>query len=70
VIPNNLRPTLIPVNIRWRLFPNGATLTYRMSQEERSISIYVILPTALAPGVYSASNINEYQKQKREFSGE
>jgi hypothetical protein len=27
-------------------------------------SIYLILPAALDPGVYSASNINEYQKQK------
>jgi hypothetical protein len=25
-------------------------------------TIYLILPTALGPGVYSASNINEYQK--------
>jgi hypothetical protein len=27
-------------------------------------SIYLILPAALGPGVYSASNRNEYQKQK------
>jgi hypothetical protein len=27
-------------------------------------SIYLILAAALGPGVYSASNINEYQKQK------
>jgi hypothetical protein len=27
-------------------------------------SIYVILPAALGPGIYSASNRNEYQKQK------
>jgi hypothetical protein len=26
--------------------------------------IYLILPAALDPGVYSASNRNEYQKQK------
>jgi hypothetical protein len=35
------------------------------------LSIYLILPTALGPGVYSASNRNEYQKQKnvsREYS--
>jgi hypothetical protein len=25
---------------------------------------YLILPAALGPGVYSASNRNEYQKQK------
>jgi hypothetical protein len=27
-------------------------------------SIYLSLPAALGPGVYSASNRNEYQKQK------
>jgi hypothetical protein len=31
--------------------------------------IYLILPAALGPGVYSASNRNEYQKQKN-VSGE
>jgi hypothetical protein len=30
-------------------------------------SIYLILSTALGPGVYSASNRNEYQKQKISF---
>jgi hypothetical protein len=33
-------------------------------------SIYVILPAALGPGVYSAYNRNEYQKQKNNVSGE
>jgi hypothetical protein len=32
-------------------------------------SIYLILPTALGPGVHSASNRNEYQKQKNHVSG-
>jgi hypothetical protein len=32
-------------------------------------SIYLILSAALGPGVYSASNRNEYQKQKN-ISGE
>jgi hypothetical protein len=31
-------------------------------------SIYLILPAALDPGVYSASNRNEYQKQKNNIS--
>jgi hypothetical protein len=30
-------------------------------------SIYLILPAALGPGVYSTSNRNEYQKQKIMF---
>jgi hypothetical protein len=33
-------------------------------------SIYLIIPVALVPGVYSASNRNEYQKQKNKVSGE
>jgi hypothetical protein len=33
-------------------------------------SIYLILPAALGPGVYSASNRNEYQKQKKNVPGE
>jgi hypothetical protein len=37
---------------------------------EFSFSIYLILQTALDPGVYSASNRNEYQKQKNNVSGE
>jgi hypothetical protein len=34
------------------------------------LSIYLILPVALGPGVYSASNRNEYQKHKNNVSGE
>jgi hypothetical protein len=33
-------------------------------------SIYIILLAALDPGIYSASNRNEYQKQKNKVSGE
>jgi hypothetical protein len=36
---------------------------------EMIFSMYLILPAALGPGVYSVSNINEYQKQKN-VSGE
>jgi hypothetical protein len=35
-----------------------------------TFSIYLILPAALGPGVYSASNRNQYQKQKKYISGE
>jgi hypothetical protein len=35
----------------------------------KEILIYLILPVALGPGVYSASNRNEYQKHKN-VSGE
>jgi hypothetical protein len=28
-------------------------------------SVYLILPAALGPGIYSASKRNEYQKQKK-----
>jgi hypothetical protein len=33
-------------------------------------SIYLILPAALGPGIYSAFNRNEYQKQKNNVPGE
>jgi hypothetical protein len=33
-------------------------------------SIYLILPVALCPGDYSASNKNEYQKLKNNVSGQ
>jgi hypothetical protein len=33
------------------------------------ISVYLIFSAALCPGVYSASNRNEYQKQKKFFWG-
>jgi hypothetical protein len=32
-------------------------------------SIYLILPAVLGPGAHSASNRNEYQKQKIMFLG-
>jgi hypothetical protein len=35
-----------------------------------NLSIYIILPVALGPGVHSSSNINEYQKHKNNVSGE
>jgi hypothetical protein len=34
------------------------------------LSSYLILLVALGPGVYSASNRNEYQKHKNNVSGE
>jgi hypothetical protein len=33
-------------------------------------SIDLILPAALGPGVFSASNRNEYKKQRNNVSGE
>jgi hypothetical protein len=33
-------------------------------------SIYLILPASLGPGVYSASNRNDYQNQKNDVSRE
>jgi hypothetical protein len=65
----------IPVG--YRLFSRGSVVRWgTMLQAWRSwvrdsimnaffFSIYLILPAALGPGVYSASNRNEYQKQKK-----
>jgi hypothetical protein len=38
--------------------------------ETQWAEIYLILPAALGPEVNSASNRNEYQKQKNNISGE
>jgi hypothetical protein len=35
-----------------------------------NFSVYLILPVALGPGVYSAPDRNEYQKQKNNVSVE
>jgi hypothetical protein len=37
---------------------------------EVDFSIYHILPAALGPVIYSASNRNEYQKQRNNVSGD
>jgi hypothetical protein len=42
----------------------------RFSTKYIFFSIYPIVPAALGPGDYSASNRNEYQKQKNNVSGE
>jgi hypothetical protein len=42
---------------------------FETRQDKLISSIYLILPAALDPGVYSASNRTEYQKQKN-VSGE
>jgi hypothetical protein len=34
------------------------------------LSIYLILPAGLGPGIYSTSNRNEYQKQENNVSVE
>jgi hypothetical protein len=38
------------------------------TQQREFFSIYLILPAALGPGVHSASNRNEYHKQKNNVS--
>jgi hypothetical protein len=43
---------------------------YRLQIERNYKKKIIILPTTLTPGVYSASNINEYQKQKNNVAGE
>jgi hypothetical protein len=37
---------------------------------DEDVVIYLILPAVLGSGVYSASNRNEYQKQKNNVCGE
>jgi hypothetical protein len=38
--------------------------------EKKILSIYLILPATLDPGVYSDTNRNEYQSQKKNVSGQ
>jgi hypothetical protein len=40
----------------------------RPDEVNEFLSIYLIFPAALGPGGYSASNRNEYQKQKNNVS--
>jgi hypothetical protein len=42
----------------------------RPDEANEFFSVYPIFSAALDPGVYSASNRNEYQKQTNNFSGE
>jgi hypothetical protein len=43
--------------------------SYKANFRWMIISIYLLLSAVLGPGVYSASNRNEYQKQKNNVSG-
>jgi hypothetical protein len=43
---------------------SGITLHFQ------EISIYLIFPATLGPGLHSSSNRNEYQKQKNNVAGE
>jgi hypothetical protein len=42
----------------------------RPDEVNKFFSLYLILPAALGSGVYSGPNINEYQKQENNVSGE
>jgi hypothetical protein len=42
----------------------------RPEEVNEFFSMYLILPAALGPGVYSVCNWNEYQKQKNNICGE
>jgi hypothetical protein len=42
----------------------------RLDEVNEFLSVYLILPYAPGPGVYSVSIRNEYQKQKNNVSGE
>jgi hypothetical protein len=49
--------------------PEGRWSETRWGEWFFFFSIYLILPAVLGPGVYSASNSNEYQKQKNNVDG-
>jgi hypothetical protein len=66
MIITNLRGSIVVKALCYK--PEGRGFETRLG--EWFLSIYLILPAALGPGVYSASNINEYQKHKNNVSGE
>jgi hypothetical protein len=51
-------------------FTNQKVAGSRPDEVNDFLLIYLILPAALGPGVYSASKRNEYQKHKNNDSGE
>jgi hypothetical protein len=64
------------VTVSWHVICRGTlysvvkALCYKPEGREFETRwIHQIIPTALCPGVYSASNRNEYQKQKNPVSG-
>jgi hypothetical protein len=77
-IPHNHSPsdgtlTKIQVAIFNKFFKRLRSRKFAGSRHDavnEFFSIYVILSAALRLGVYSASNRNEYQKQKNNVSGE
>jgi hypothetical protein len=54
------RCSLVVKALCWK--PEGRGFETRWG--DWNFSVYLILPAALGPGVYPASNRNEYQKQK------
>jgi hypothetical protein len=57
------------LHLKWKPTVNGNLSVWIMLQWI-NFSIYLILPAALGPAIYSASKRNEYQKQKYNVSGE
>jgi hypothetical protein len=61
-----------PVNGHLFYLPNYDTsrevAVWSLDQVKAFFSIYIIRPAAQDPGVYLASNRNEYQKQKNKVS--
>jgi hypothetical protein len=52
---------MLQAGMSWVQSPNEVTEFF---------PVYLILPATLGPGVHSASNRNEHQKQKKNVSGE
>jgi hypothetical protein len=53
-----------------RNYATGQVSGLRPDEVNECFSIHLIIQAALHPGVYSASNRNEYQKQKNNVSRE
>jgi hypothetical protein len=54
----------------WHYVTSQKIMGWRLDEVNEFFSIYLSLSAALCHGVYSASNRNEYHKQKNNVSGE
>jgi hypothetical protein len=69
-LPPNTVENFTMYYLHMRYATNRKVAGSRPDEANEFLSIYLILPVALGPGVYSASNRNEYQKHKNNVSGE
>jgi hypothetical protein len=66
----NLRKQINGIYSSLRGVQRGSVVGWGTILQAVNLKIYRILPALLGPGIYSDSNRNEYQEQKKNVSGE